>query len=217
MLGSITVRGADGVARSLKLGADLTTGRALTRMLRGIGLVGVRDVQRGIREQRSPDGTPYKPVKRFGLPGDRLRDTGRLLNSISYEVGPGRVTVGTNVKYAQLQHFGGVVKPVNAKKLAIPFTRQIARAVASKGGFRAAFPDAFTFTSVRGNLLLARRLTIRATRRRFALASKRYIELLALLVDSSEVEGTHFNDISTQGEGEILDYIARTISTAVTQ
>lgn len=203
---SIRLVGADGVVRTVTNLAILNREREL---LEGVGFRAVRGAQRGIREQRSPDGTPYPATKRYGRNAKRLQDTKRLLSSINFEItGPSRVTFGTNVIYAAIQHYGGTIVPKKAKKLAIPLTRQVAKAVAGRG-FRAAFPDAFTFTSSNGNLLLARR---RQTGERSRDSkSGRYVsgrlEMLALLVDSSTIRGTKFLGVSNRTQGEILDFI----------
>jgi phage gpG-like protein len=179
----------------------------------GVGRLAVRSVQRGIREQVSPDGTPYARTTRYGRPAQRLRDSGRLINSMTYAVDGARTIVGTNLIYAPTQHYGDEARrPKTAKKLGIPLTRQVARAVAAAGGYRAAFPKAFTFVSKKGNLLLAQR----RTRDEGGTLSKRIglgrrgeaLELLALLVDEESIAGTHFNDLSDRGQREVVDYIA---------
>ena len=48
--------------------------------------------------------TPWKALK--NRDGQPLRDTGRLMNSITKKVGATEVSVGTNVVYAALHHFG---------------------------------------------------------------------------------------------------------------
>jgi phage gpG-like protein len=185
----------------------------------GVGRLAVRSVQRGIREQRSPDGTPYPKTTRFGEPAERLRDTSRLLNSMAYVVEGPRTIVGTNLIYAPTQHYGDDDRrPKTAKKLAQPLTRQVAREVAGRG-FRAAYPDAFTFVSKAGRLLLARRRKrgeSGAIERRIGLGRRgSALELLAVLCDRVSIKGTHFNDLSEQGQGEIVDYVGTMIVRAI--
>jgi len=48
--------------------------------------------------------TPWKPVK--NRDGQPLRDTGRLMNSITRKVTGNEVKVGSNVVYAALHHYG---------------------------------------------------------------------------------------------------------------
>lgn len=200
----IQLRGADGVVRSLKLTRELIAGVGLSRLLEGVGTVAARSIRQGIRNQVSPDGRPYKKTSRFGRPAKRLQDTSRLLNSITYKVGTGRVTVGTNVAYAAMQHFGGTQRPKKGKALAIPLTRAVARAMAGRG-LRAAFPDAFTFRSISQGLFLVRKNPTAGKR------SKNQLEFLAKLVASVDIAGTHFNELSKQGENDVLTYIERMI------
>jgi phage virion morphogenesis protein len=200
----IQLRGADGVVRSLNLTRELIAGAGLNRLLEGVGNVATRSIRQGIRDQRSPDGTPYKKTSRFGRPAKRLQDTNRLLNSITYKVGVGRVTVGTNVAYAAMQHFGGTQRPKNGKALAIPLTRAVARAMAGRG-LRSAFPDAFVFRSSAQGVFLVRKNPTAGKR------SKNQLDFLAKLVASVEIEGTHFNELSRQGENDVLTYIERMI------
>lgn len=52
--------------------------------------------------------------------GQPLRDTGRLMNSIVANPDATGVTVGTNLRQARLQQFGGVVQARPGKTLAFP-------------------------------------------------------------------------------------------------
>lgn len=60
-----------------------------------------------------------------------LVDTGRLRNSIAGQfervAGGVRGTIGTNVKYARIHEYGGVIRPKRAGGLAIPLTPQARR------------------------------------------------------------------------------------------
>ncbi len=185
----------------------LASGSLVTpELLSGIGLLAVRDVQRGIRAQRSPDGKAYPTTTRFGEPAQRLRDTMRLYNSITFEVQGSKVLVGTNVKYAAMQNFGGTQRPSKAKALAIPLTRQVARAVVAAGGYREAFPDAFVWRSSAQGVFLVRKNPNAGPR------SKKQLEFLAILLKSVQIRGTHFLDrLSDLGETDIQVYIEKKI------
>lgn len=201
-----------------------------TKMLRGIGLLAVRSVQRGIREQKSPDGTPYPAVGRFGQGGKRMLDTARLLNSITFEVIGHGVIVGTNVTYAPAQNFGGTWGPKKAQKMAVPLTRQVARAFVSGKSLRLQYPDAFVLKARTGNLFLARRLgagdraiglplnivaskTLGGAFNSYKRSrAKAAVELLYMLVDSTTIKGTHFLDrLSDTGERAIFVYVEASI------
>ncbi|PIE13824.1 MAG: phage virion morphogenesis protein [Rhodobacterales bacterium] len=66
-------------------------------------------------EKTAPDGTEW-PANARGT--STLYQTGRLHDSIDYQVGLGEVTVGSPLIYAAIHHFGGVIKPKNGKALA---------------------------------------------------------------------------------------------------
>jgi len=64
------------------------------------------------------DDKPWKKSWRVKLKGGQtLRDTGRLHNSIFAKVQGNKITIGTNVVYAPILHFGGTIKPKNGKYL----------------------------------------------------------------------------------------------------
>lgn len=78
-------------------------GEQTDNMLREIGSELRTLIHLGFDKQADPWGRPWKPIKR---PGQILRDTGRLLNSITYRiVGKDRVEVGTNVEYGVYHQF----------------------------------------------------------------------------------------------------------------
>ena len=83
-----------------------------------LGRVIHSDSRMNFRNQRSPDGTPWAPLRMRS--GQILSDTGRLRNSLTYQVGNDEVQVGTNVKYARTHQFGATIKPKKAKALAFP-------------------------------------------------------------------------------------------------
>ena len=63
-------------------------------------------VKESIRTNFAQGGrlTPWQAIK--NRDGQPLRDTGRLMNSITRQVTEREVTVGTNVVYAAVHHFG---------------------------------------------------------------------------------------------------------------
>lgn len=83
------------------------TGHNQTRALNEIGRYGKTSTQFRFRNQVGPDFRRWKPSKRaeeWG--GQTLRKTGRLRNSITYNVDPKGVEWGTNVIYAAAHQFG---------------------------------------------------------------------------------------------------------------
>jgi phage gpG-like protein len=62
------------------------------------------------------DGNPWKISWRARMQGgETLRDTGRLMNSYTYNVLSNGVEVGTNVEYAPYLHFGATILPKNGQ------------------------------------------------------------------------------------------------------
>ena len=84
--------------------------------LEAIGAAVVADTDLAFRGQSDPWGQPWTPLsavtqaRRRQGPGaganQILRDTGRLANSIGYQVSGDAVSVGTNVVYAAPHQFG---------------------------------------------------------------------------------------------------------------
>lgn len=64
-------------------------------------------------DQAGPDGTPWTPsIRARTQGGETLRDTGRLMNSITHLTTPDYTEVGTNVMYAAMMHGGGTIQAV---------------------------------------------------------------------------------------------------------
>lgn len=82
-------------------------GRTPTRALQQMGRYGKTSTQRRFRNQHGPDFVRWKPSKRAEEDaGETLRKSGRLRNSITYNVGSFGVEWGTNVEYAAAHQFG---------------------------------------------------------------------------------------------------------------
>lgn len=77
----------------------------LRQMYRVIGSAMIASVRRNFEEGGRPDA--WQPSKRaLREHGKTLIDTARLYNSFFYDAEPDRVTIGTNVPYAPIHHFG---------------------------------------------------------------------------------------------------------------
>lgn len=86
-------------------------------ILRAVGVLAVRQIQRRIREGK------VTPPSRKG--GRTLYQRGALFRSIRFRTDGDMVilTAGdASVPYARIHHDGGIIKPKNAKYLAIPLT-----------------------------------------------------------------------------------------------
>ncbi len=78
-----------------------------SKMYDEIGAYGVASTQMRFVDQHDPDGNPWKQSWRAIMQnGQTLRDTGRLMNSLTHNVFPNGVEWGTNVEYAESMHFG---------------------------------------------------------------------------------------------------------------
>ena len=77
-----------------------------------IGLALTTSVQERFIGGFDVDGNPWKMSWRARMQsGETLRDTGRLMNSYTYNVLSNGVEVGTNVFYAPYLHFGATILP----------------------------------------------------------------------------------------------------------
>ena len=110
----------------------LRAGEQPAPWLNAVGRVLKTRVQMGFHTGADPYGRPWKPLtSRQGQP---LRDTGRLMNSVTCQVQGNTVVIGTNVKYAPPHQFGATIVPktkpalkfmvngrwVSVKKVTIP-------------------------------------------------------------------------------------------------
>ncbi len=85
------------------------------RLLNALGMMLTRDIQRRIRRNEI---TPSSKST-----GTTLVRSTKLVNSIRHIVVGDKVVVGSNLVYARIHHEGGIIRPVNAKALAIPIAK----------------------------------------------------------------------------------------------
>lgn len=89
----------------------------LRPVMEAVGQVVQSGTQQRFVDQAAPDGTPWTPLRPATLARRRrgrtttgsiqiLRDTGRLMNSISYQASSSQVSVFTNVLYASTHQLG---------------------------------------------------------------------------------------------------------------
>lgn len=111
MATSVSVRGLDEATRRIgELSGRLSD---LSPALRPAAEDLKTLIDDSFRESRSPDGTPWAPLKPATIKRRRqgsskpLVDTGTLRNSISVRAGKKTLRVGTNVPYAGTHQFGG--------------------------------------------------------------------------------------------------------------
>lgn len=103
----------------------------MTQPMRTIGRIGVSSTQQRFRTTTGPHGLRWKESRRAKEQGGQtLSATARLRRSLSYIAGRDSVAWGTNVKYAAIHQFGGVIRAKAGPFLAIPIT-DAARAAGS--------------------------------------------------------------------------------------
>lgn len=90
----------------------------MTPLMDAVGLYLVGSAIERFGSESAPDGTPWKPSRRAQQEGGQtLSLTGRLRSSLTRRAGAAEVVVGSNVVYAGIHQFGGVIEPVDAKAL----------------------------------------------------------------------------------------------------
>jgi phage virion morphogenesis protein len=87
-------------------------------LMRAIGAWLESSTRERFDTNRAPDGSPWKPSLGAQLRGTpTLVQFGRLRDSFTHAADADQVEVGTNVIYAAIHHFGGVIKAKTAKGL----------------------------------------------------------------------------------------------------
>lgn len=92
----------------------------MNKLFGAIGILVTRDIKRRIREGK------IVPASKSRQEGTTLVKSSKLVDSITWKATGDKVIIGTNLKYARIHHEGGVIKPVSAKYLAIPLTKEAA-------------------------------------------------------------------------------------------
>lgn len=129
---------------ALPLGGDMTPA------MKGIGRVLKTGAQLRFRSGKSPDGRSWQQSHRAREEGGQtLSLTRRLRNSITYRAEHDSVEVGTNVVYAAIHQFGGIIRAKNGPFLAIPITPE-ARAAGSPRNM----PNLVVTQSIKGQFML---------------------------------------------------------------
>lgn len=91
--------------------AKLTTAQ-MNDLLDMIGMTLAENARLRFVDGAGPDGSPWDPLSSTTIARRRqgssvpLRDTGRLMNSITHNVSNGSLSVGTNVVYGPTHQFG---------------------------------------------------------------------------------------------------------------
>jgi len=79
-------------------------------LMEEIGAGVLLSTQMRFEREAGPDGNPWPQSIRARLEGGRtLRDSGRLVQSLTYRASPDQVEVGTNVLYAAVHQLGATI------------------------------------------------------------------------------------------------------------
>jgi len=101
------------------IGGLLTAAEDLTPLLDEIGSYVENTTKLRFSDGVGPDGKAWTPSRRAAREGGQtLLNHGHLRDSITYVIQGDEVMIGTNVIYAAIHQFGGVIRPKSAKKLA---------------------------------------------------------------------------------------------------
>jgi phage gpG-like protein len=140
MAGAVKTLELDQFANGLSATARDLPSLDYHKPLKAIRVAAIADVKENFAGGHSPEGAIWAPLKWARLRAGNgssapLRDTGKLMGSITGQ-GVGHVeqitgtelTIGTNLVNAAIHQYGGTIRPVNAKALAIPRTLDAFRA-----------------------------------------------------------------------------------------
>jgi len=95
-------------AAGRRLEAILERAGDFDAVLDEIGGAMVQSVQERFESGTGPDGDRWKPsIRALAEGGQTLVDSGRLRDSITHAVEPGRAVIGSNLVYAAIHQLGG--------------------------------------------------------------------------------------------------------------
>lgn len=128
----VTIQSAEVKAALERLRLALPLGGNMQRPFEAMGRVLKTGAMLRFRMMRGPDGTAWEKSWRARNEGGQTltSSNARLRRSITYRATPTSVEVGTNVVYAAIHQFGGVIRAKKGPFLSIPVTPQ-ARAAGS--------------------------------------------------------------------------------------
>lgn len=107
-----------GDKKILQLLDKLVSPQVRQQLLEAIAAYGVSSTQQRFLDHAGPDGAKWKPSRRAAATGGQtLRKSARLFQSLVAQATPTSAAWGTNVAYAGIHQFGGVIKPKNGEYL----------------------------------------------------------------------------------------------------
>ena len=85
--------------------------RSSEDLLNQIGDILIDNLKVRFSNEEAPDGSSWEPSARAKGGGKTLHDRGNLLDSFTYVATEDSLTLGSNLIYAAIHHFGGVIEP----------------------------------------------------------------------------------------------------------
>ncbi|PZQ45162.1 MAG: phage virion morphogenesis protein [Micavibrio aeruginosavorus] len=110
MTAQLAITGDDILLKALRKVSSPATRREI---LDTLGSYGVSSTQQRFREKKTPEGASWKESRRASQGGQTLRDRNYLYRSLSYLASDKSVEWGTNLIYAAIHQFGGIIRPKN--------------------------------------------------------------------------------------------------------
>lgn len=110
----LTIQGENKV---LDVVQHMTSPEERKRLMESIGAYGVSSTHQRFIDAAGPDGRPWKESGRALRQGKTLRDSARLFQSFMWNAGVDFAEWGTNVIYAGIHQFGGIIRAKTQKGL----------------------------------------------------------------------------------------------------
>lgn len=115
------------LAESIRNGPRVAV--VLRQLMATVKVMAVAGVQEGFQTHTSPDGKPFKPLKRSRPDGSSspLQDKGLLQKSVKGEVTGLELVLKASHPGARVHQYGGIIVPRKAKYLSVPLTVEAKR------------------------------------------------------------------------------------------
>jgi len=114
IVADVEIKGLEEAKKKLAKLSSKLNGAGMQQMMTDIGEVIRFDIEESFEREVSPFGEAWKPSNNGGK---TLNDTGHLGRSFTINATPNSVTVGTNVAYAAIHQFGGIIAAKSSKGL----------------------------------------------------------------------------------------------------
>jgi phage gpG-like protein len=144
----------DQIRRNFAALGPVTGASLLAGFNREAALLAHAGVTDSFARQVSPEGVPWKKLAHPRPRGGSLvlQDTGRLRNSCKATATATQIVLTASHPGANVHQYGATIRPVRAKRLAVPMTREAARVGSPRGRFPRPL---FVLVARTGSLFLA--------------------------------------------------------------